>query len=144
MMKINLGLRFPGTCEEAFEFYRSVFGGELIKLQRYKEMREHGYEVAAGDENKLAFVGLALGENMLLGGDDYTESSGQQYIQGNNCTIEVRVDTKEEADRVFHALSAGGVIKMPLGDVYWGEYCGYFTDKFGVSWGVTCHCSQAA
>jgi PhnB protein len=138
-MRVDIGLRFPGTCEEAFRFYQSVFGGELQNLQRYKEMREHGYTIPPEDEEKIAFVGMKLGENVQIGADDYTPSSGQKYVQGNNCSIGLSVDSREEVDRYFRLLSAGGEVSMPPQEVYWGEYCAYLTDRFGVSWGVTYH-----
>ena len=82
-MKLDVAVRFPGTCEDAFRFYQSVFGGELTMLQRYKEMREHGYEVATEDEEKIAFVMLPVNEQFLLPGDDVLPSAGE-CVQGNN------------------------------------------------------------
>jgi PhnB protein len=136
-MKLDIGLRFPGTCEEAFQFYQSVFGGELFMLQRFKEMREHGYKIEKRDENKVAFVGLKVNDDFILGGDDYTKTFNKDFVQGNNVSLNVSVASKEEADRIYHTLSTGGVITGPIADVYWGEYCGYFTDKYGILWGIS-------
>ena len=92
-MKLDVAVRFPGTCEDAFRFYQSVFGGELTMLQRYKEMREHGYEVATEDEEKIAFVMLPVNEQFLLPGDDVLPSAGE-CVQGNNFLLGVSVDSR--------------------------------------------------
>ncbi len=139
MVSLEIGIRFPGNCEEAFKFYKSVFGGDLIMLQRYKELKKQGMKVAKEDENKLTFVGLPVGKNYLLMGDDSPESEKQELVQGNSMYIQISAESKEEADRIFASLSAGGFIKMPMADVFWGEYFGYLKDKFGVWWTVVYH-----
>jgi PhnB protein len=139
MIKIDVGLRFAGNCEEAFNFYRSVFGGELVMLQRYKEMRDKGFKVLKKDENKLTFVALPIGKDDMLMADDVLESSGQEFVRGSNYFIQVSADSKEETDRIYYALSDGGTISMPIGYAFWGEYCGFFADKYGVLWSVSCH-----
>ena len=139
MIKLNVGLRFAGNCEEAFNFYKSVFGGEPVMLQRYKEMRDKGYKVARKDENKLTFVALPVGKDDMLMADDVVESSGQEFVRGSNFYIQVSADSKEETDRIYYALSDSGTISLPIGVTFWGEYCGFFADKFGVWWSVSYH-----
>lgn len=139
MLKIGFGVRFPGTCEEAFKFYQSVFGGELFMLQRFKEMREHGYEIKNIDEEKIAFVGLKVGDEIVLGGDDDSKSFPKEFVQGNNISLSVSVESKAEADRIYKALSDGGTEKSPMVDVYWGDYSGGFRDKFGINWYLSYH-----
>jgi PhnB protein len=138
-MKLDVSLRFKGNCEEAFNFYKSVFGGELVMLQRYKEIRDKGYKVLKKDENKLTFVALHIGRDSMLMGDDIVEASGQEYKQGSNYCIQVSADSREEADRIYYALSDGGTISMHIGVAFWGEYTSYFADKFGVWWSVSYH-----
>jgi PhnB protein len=136
-------LLFPGTCEQAFRFYQSVFGGELTMLQRYKEMREHGYEVAPEDEEKIAFVMLPVNEQFLLPGDDVLPSAGE-CVQGNNFLLGVSVDSRGEVDRLYAALSEGGMDKTPPAYYYWGDYFALFRDRFGVWWNVNCHDPEAS
>jgi PhnB protein len=143
MNKLDICLRFPGTCEQAFKFYQSVFGGELFMLQRFKEMIPHGYEIEKEDEDKIAFVGLKKGKEILLMGDDDSKSFPKQLIQGNNTSFGISVGSIKEAKRVYDALSAGGTEKTPLTDMFWGEYTGSFKDKFGIQWSVNYHYPKA-
>jgi PhnB protein len=138
-MKLDIGLRFAGNCEEAFIFYQSVFGGELFMLQRYKEMREHGYTIAKKDENNIAFVGLKVSDNFILAGDDFNKSFNTDFVTGSNFALGIGADSKADADRLYKALSAGGQQEAPMIDVYWGEYCGSVRDKFGILWNVNYH-----
>ena len=138
MLKLDVGLRFPGTCEQAFRFYQSVFGGELTMLQRFKEMREHGYEVAPEDEEKIAFVMLPVNEQFLLAGDDVLPSAGG-CVPGSNILLGAGVDSRSEVDRLYAALSEGGTEKTAPAYYYWGDYFGSFRDRFGVWWNVSCH-----
>lgn len=137
MAKIDFFLRFPGTCEQAFKFYQSVFGGELFMLQRFKEMIPHGFKVKKEDEEKIAFVTLKLGNKILLGGDDYNQAFSKPLVQGNNIPLGVNAASKKAAGKLYDALSDGGSDKSPLTDMYWGQYTGSFTDKFGVLWSVS-------
>jgi PhnB protein len=139
MAKINFFLRFPGTCEEAFKFYQSVFGGELFMLQRFKEMIPHGFKIEKEDEEKIAFVTLKLGKKILLGGDDYNQTFSKPLVQGNNVPLGVSAVSKKAAEKLYEALSEGGTEKSPLTDMYWGDYTGSFIDKFGVPWSVIYH-----
>ena len=141
--KLGFGLRFPGTCEKAFEFYQSVFGGELFMLQRFKEMTAHGYKIEKEDEEKIAFVALKKGKDIILAGDDDTKSFPKKFIQGTNITVSVGAGSIKEAKRLYDALSEGGTEKTPPEDVYWGDYCGSCTDKFGIQWYISYHYPKA-
>ncbi|HYE22498.1 MAG TPA: VOC family protein [Verrucomicrobiae bacterium] len=133
-MKVNTYLNFAGNTEEAFNFYKSVFGGEL-SIFRFKDMPMEGFSIPKEDEGKIMHVSLLIGDNTLMGTDSL-ESLGQKLVQGNNMYISVHPDTKEEADRIFNALSEGGAVEMPIGDQVWGDYYGSFKDKYGVGWMV--------
>ncbi|GGH56766.1 PhnB protein [Filimonas zeae] len=134
MASINPYLNFPGNTEEAFNFYKSVFGGEFITLQRFGKMPGcDGGEVSAADQEKIMHIALPIGGNVLMG-TDALESMGQQLADGNNFSISVNADSEAEADKLFAALSAGGSIQMPLEKAFWGAYFGALKDKFGIQW----------
>lgn len=135
MIRLNPYLNFPGNAEEAFNFYKSVFRTEFSSLIRFKDMPMEGFEVPKGDEDKIMHISLPLGEEVLMA-SDALESAGQTVVQGNNVYISVHPDSKEEADRIFQALSADGTVEMPIEMQPWGDYWGSFTDKFGVLWMV--------
>lgn len=138
MIKLNSYLNFNGNAEEVFNFYRSIFGGEFSSLVRFKDMPMEGFEVAEGDGDKLMHIGLPIGDDLLMA-SDALESLGQTVIQGNNLHISVHPDSKEEADRIFGALSDGATIEMPMDDQAWGDYYGSLKDKFGICWMVNYH-----
>lgn len=134
-MKLNPYLNFAGNAEEAFRFYQSVFGGELF-LQKMNEAP--GTENLPENEKDYAMhVALPIGEGQFLMASDCLESMGQKLNVGNNNYISVSPDNREEADRIFNGLSAGGKIEMPMEDMFWGDYFGSFTDKFGVCWRIS-------
>jgi len=135
MAQINPYLNFPGTTEEAFNFYKSVFGGEFAMLQRFGDTPEAD-KVPAGIRNKIMHVSLPIGKGNVLMATDAVEEMGFKLSQGNNVYICISPDTKDEADRLFNGLSAGGKVNQPLKDQFWGGYYGDFTDKFGVKWMV--------
>jgi PhnB protein len=135
MIKLNTYLNFAGNAEAAFKFYRSVFGGEFSALVRFKDMPMEGVKIPKADENKIMHIGLPIGQDAVMA-SDALESVGQKLIQGNNVYISAQPDSKEEASRIFGALSAGGEIEMPIADQPWGDYYGSFKDKFGVMWMV--------
>lgn len=135
MTKLNIYLNFAGNTEDAFNFYKSVFGGEFSVIVRFKDMPMQGVNIPKEDENKIMHIGLAVGDNALMA-TDTLESMGQKLAVGNNVYISIHPDSKEEADRIFHALSADGTIEMPIADQLWGDYYGSFKDKFGVQWMV--------
>ena len=136
MIKLNIYLNFAGNTEEAFQFYRSVFGGEFGSVVRFKDMSMGGVNLSSEDANKIMHIGLPIGKDGVLMGTDTLESMGQKLIQGNNVYISIHPKSKKEAVRIFKGLSAGGVIEMDLADQQWGDYYGSFKDKFGVWWMV--------
>ncbi len=135
MTKLNIYLNFAGNTEEAFNFYKSVFGGEFSSVVRFKDFPMEGVNIPEEDETKIMHISLPVGDNVLMATDSL-ESLGMKLMQGNNIYISVHPESKEEADRIFNALSAGGAIEMPISDQLWGDYYGSFKDKFGVQWMV--------
>jgi PhnB protein len=135
MPTINPYLNFDGNTEEAFIFYKSVFGGEFLALQRFKDFPE-GDKLSASDREKIMHISLRISNGYILMGTDTLESMGQSTTQGNNFYISIQVESKAEADRVFKELSAEGKIEMPIQDTFWGAYFGMFADKFGIQWMV--------
>ena len=138
MTKLNPYLTFDGNAEEAFNFYRSVFGGEFSSIVKFKDMPIPGVQLAEADQEKVMHVGLPIGDELLMA-SDAMETLGQKVTPGNNLYISAHPDTKEEADRLFNALSEGGKVEMPIADQMWGDYYGSFTDKFGVGWMINFH-----
>lgn len=131
-MKLNPYLNFAGNAEQAFRFYQSVFGGELF-LQRMSEAP--GTEHLSEEERGYAMhVSLPIGDGQFLMASDCIESMGQHLKTGNNNYISIQSDSREQADQLFKGLSEGGQVEMPLEDMFWGDYFGSFTDKFGVCW----------
>ena len=137
MATTNVYLNFNGNCEEAFNFYKSVFGGEFGYLGRFGEMPEiEGYKVPEADKNKIMHVSLAIGNSILMGSDT-GEEHGKSFVQGNNFSVSVTAASKKEADELFAGLAAGGQVTMPLGDTFWGDYFGMLADKFGINWMIS-------
>ena len=137
MAKANTYLNFPGTSEEAFNFYKSVFGGEFIYLQRYNSMPD-GDNLPEADREKIMHISLAIGEDSILMATDALESLGQNLTIGNNIYVCLTADNEEEADSLFKGLSEEGRIEMPMEKTFWGSYFGSFTDKFGIGWMIDC------
>jgi len=135
MTAINPYLNFNGNTEEAFNFYKSVFGGEFMggQIMRYTDMPESD-KMPEADRNKVMHVALAIGKDSYLMGTDTVESIGQKTTFGNNCQIIVSPESREEADRLFAGLSDGGKVELPMQDMFWGAYYGAFADKFDVNW----------
>src|SRR3989344_9652891 len=119
MTKLNTYLNFAGKTEEAFNFYKSVFGGEFTSVVRFKEMPIKGVNIPKEDENKIMHMSLPISKDQVLMATDTLESLGQKLVQGNNVYISVHPETKEEADRIFKALSEGGKIEMPIANQPW-------------------------
>jgi PhnB protein len=132
MPTINPYLNFAGNTEEAFNFYKSVFGGEFAMLQRFGE----GQQIPGSVKDKIMHVSLPIGKNNVLMGTDACEEMGFNVTQGNNFYICISPESKEEADKLFSALGEGGKINIPLQDMFWGAYYGDLTDKFGIKWMV--------
>lgn len=139
MAQTSTYLNFPDQTEAAFTFYKSVFGGEFVGgISRFRDMPPMpGMPPMREDVGNLVMhVELKiLGGHRLLG-TDAPASMGFSVIQGNNMYINLEPDTKEEAERLFNALSEGGTIEQPLADMFWGAYFGSFADKFGMRWMV--------
>ena len=135
MAAINPYLNFNGNTEEAFNFYKSVLGGEFMggQIMRYKDMPDSD-QMPEEDGNKVMHVALEIGKGSYLMGTDTIESMGQKTTFGNNCQIIVSPDSREEADKLFAGLSAGGKVEQPMQDMFWGAYYGAFADKFDVNW----------
>ena len=143
MTTINPYLTFNGNCEEAFNFYKSVFGGEFPYMGRFKEMPpDPAYSVSEEDAEKIMHVSLPIGEGSVLMGSDSSEAFGHNEVKGNNFSISINTKEEAEATRLFNELSAGGSIKMPMNKTFWGAYFGMFTDKFGIHWMVNCELSE--
>ena len=133
MATINAYLNFRGNTEEAFNFYKSVFGGEFTVLQRFKDVPDSG--MPPEDQDKLMHVSLPIGGNILMG-TDAVGLQGKDYLAGNNFQLSISVDSKEEAEKIFNGLAAGGDIKMPLQETFWAPAFGMLNDKFGIQWMV--------
>jgi PhnB protein len=135
MALINPHINFNGNAEEAFNFYRSVFGGEFAKIIRLKEISSPEFPVAENDANKIMHIALPIGQNFLMA-NDVPESMGRVNENENRSKIFISAESREEADRLFSGLSAGGTVEAPIGDSPWGSYFGMFRDKFGIEWMV--------
>lgn len=136
MATINPYLNFMGNTEEAFNFYKSVFGGEFIGgINRFKDTPDGG-KLSPTDQQKVMHVALPIGKENVLMGTDMLESMGHKLNAGNNFSISITAESKAEADKLYNALSSGGKIEMPLQDTFWGAYFGIFSDKFGIQWMV--------
>ena len=136
MATVSTYLTFNGNCEEAFNFYKSVFGGDFAYIGRFGEMPEgDGYSVPEADKNKIMHVGLPIGNTILMGSDTGGDWA-TKLIEGNNFSVSVNTESKEEADRIFNGLATEGQITMPMENTFWGAYFGMLTDKFGIQWMV--------
>lgn len=135
MAQINPYLNFKGNCEEAFNFYKSVFGGEFPFVGRYKDMppSEHS---AGIDGEKIMHMSLPISKETTLMGSDVGGEWASHIVEGNNIQLSVNAETEDDAKRIFNALSAGGRVSMPLEKTFWGALFGMFTDKFGINWMV--------
>lgn len=131
---INPHINFNGNAEEAFTFYKSVFGGEFAKVVRFKDLASSDFPVSVKEENKIMHIALPIGKSNMLMANDVPESMGKTNENENRSKIVVITESKEEADKIFSGLSAGGEIEGPIGDSPWGSYFGCFRDKYGIEW----------
>lgn len=131
-MTLNPYLNFDGNAEKAFRFYQSIFGGELFVQKMSDAPRTEN--LPENEKDRAMHVGLPIGNGQFLMASDCLPSAGHVLKQGNNNYISITPDSREEADRIFNGLSAGGTIEMPMEDMFWGDYFGSFVDKFGVCW----------
>lgn len=133
MKSANPYVYFPGNTEEAFGFYKSVFGGEFMGMLRYRDFGESGMGLPESAMDKIAHTALPLGGGNILMATDQMDPK-VPLVVGNNFYIALEADSEEEADRVFNALSAGGSVEMPLQPTEWAEKYGICKDRFGVQW----------
>lgn len=133
MVAINPWINFNGDAEEAFLFYKSVFGGEFTKIFRFKDITSPEFPVAESEANKIMHIALPIGKNVLIA-NDIPEMMGRVNEKEHRSKISISTESKEEADRLFNGLSSGGEIEGPMGDGPWGSYAGMFRDKFGIEW----------
>jgi PhnB protein len=138
MATVNVYLTFNGNCEAAFNFYKSVFGGEFPYLGRFKDMPPQPGQPPMPDEmgNRVMHVSLPVSKETIIMGSDTGGEWAANYKEGNNFSISINTGSKDEADKLFNGLSTGGNITMPMNNTFWGAYFGMFTDKFGINWMV--------
>ena len=133
MPLINVHLNYNGNAEEAFTFYKSVFGGEFSKITRLKDLESPDFPVDEKDANKIMHIALPIGNNTLMA-NDVPSFLGTVNENENRSKIAVSAQSREEADKLFNGLSAGGTVEMPIQDSPWGSYFGMFRDKYGIEW----------
>lgn len=137
MTVFNIYLNFLGTTEAAFNFYRSVLGGEFTAVMRFKDAPGSDQDkIPAALKDKIMHIALPVGKGNMLMGTDAAEGMGPKFTPGNNVNIAINPDSDEEAKRLFNGLSAGGNVTTPLNPAFWGGLFGAFTDKFGINWMV--------
>lgn len=138
MATIDSYINYDGNCEEAFNYYKTVFGGEFSMFSRFSEMPpQEGMELSPEDMNKIMHVSLPVGKSAVLMGSDVGGEWAKGLTVGNNITLSISADTKEQADSFFASLSEGGKVTMPMENTFWGSYFGMCTDKFGINWMIS-------
>jgi PhnB protein len=135
MAQINPHINFNGNAEEAFTFYKSVFGGEFVNIVRFKDISSPELPVTEKEANKIMHIALPVGKNVLMA-NDVPEKMGKTNENENRSKISISAESREEADKLFYGLSIGGQIEVPIGDSPWGSYFGMFRDKYGIEWMV--------
>lgn len=134
MATLNPYLSFKGNAEEAFNFYKSVFGGEFSAVMRFSEMPPE-HKMPESEQNKIMHISMPVGQTVLMG-CDVPEVFGNPLV-GTNFNVSISADSKAEADKLFNGLVAGGKVTMPIGDAFWGSYFGMLTDRFDIQWMVS-------
>lgn len=134
MASINPHIHFNGNAEEAFEFYKTVFGGSFSRLVRFKELTTSGFTFPNEELNKIMHIALPIGVKSVLMGSDVPNMLGKVSEAENRSKITVNTESKEEADKIFNGLSSGGTVEFPIGNSPWGSYFGAFRDKYGIEW----------
>lgn len=137
MPAINPYIHFNGNAEEAFTFYKSVFGGEFANISRYRDISSEQYPIPEPDQDSIMHIALPIGKTGILMASDVLQAMGKVNETDNRYTVSIIAESKEEADKLFNGLSEGGKIEMPLTDGPSENYFGMFTDKFAVQWMVT-------
>src|SRR6478609_4963399 len=136
MRAINPWINFNGNAEEAFTFYKSVFGGEFSKIMRFKDLASTEFKVSEKEENKIMHIALPIGKTNMLMGNDVPEFMGKTNENENRSKIVISAESRAEADKLFNGLTAGGSSEVPMNESPWGTYFGMFRDKYGVEWMV--------
>jgi PhnB protein len=139
MPALNPYLNFNNNTEEVFNFYKSVFGGEFAMVMRFKDIPAE-FKGPAHEDNKIMHISLPIGGGVLMG-SDVPEAMGK-VVEGNNFQLSLSPSSKEEADKLFNGLSAGGKVTMPMSDSFWGAYFGMCVDKFGINWMINYDANQ--
>ncbi|HRD56866.1 MAG TPA: VOC family protein [Ferruginibacter sp.] len=135
MATINPYIHFNGNAEEAFNFYKSVFAGEFATVVRFSDMPANpDFPMPENEAGKLAHIALPIGKGSMLMGSDTPSFMGKHNESETRSKISISTESKEEADKIFNGLSAGGQIEMPIADSPWGSYFGMFRDKYGIEW----------
>ena len=135
MATINPHINFNGNAEEAFHFYRSVFGGEFSRIVRFKDLSIPGFQLDEKEANMIMHIALPIGKSVLMA-NDVPAHLGRTNENENRSKIVITAESKEEADRIFLGLSVGGLVEMPIADSPWGSYFGMFRDRYGIEWMV--------
>lgn len=134
MKAINPWINFNGNAEEAFTFYKSVFGGAFTKIVRFKDLSSDEFPIPENEANKIMYIALPIGKSNVLVANDVPEFMGRVNENENRSKIFINAESREEADQIFNRLSAGGAVEGPIGDSPWGTYAGMFRDKYGIEW----------
>lgn len=134
MTTINPWINFNGNAEEALTFYKSIFGGEFTKIIRFKDIATAEFPVAEKEANKIMYIALPIDKGNMLIANDVPEFMGKVNENENRSKISINTESKEEAERLFNALSAGGKAEAPMDNSPWGTYFGMFRDKYGIEW----------
>jgi PhnB protein len=134
MKAINPWINFNGNAEEAFTFYKSVFGGAFTKIVRFKDLASDEFPIAENDANKIMYIALPIGKNNVLVANDVPEFMGRVNENENRSKIFVNTESRDEADKIFNGLSVGGDVEGPIGDSPWDTYAGMFRNKYGIEW----------
>jgi PhnB protein len=135
MASINPHIHFNGNAEEAFDFYKSVFGGSFNKIIRFKVLADMGgFSFPEEEQNKIMHIALPIGGTSVLTGSDVPSMLGQVNESENRSKITINTESREEADKLYNGLSVGATIEMPIGDSPWGTYFAMFRDKYGIEW----------
>ncbi len=143
MTKVNVYITFNGNCEEAFNFYKSVFGGDFSTSDVIRTSRQGQAKIPPDSDEKIMHISLPISKETILMGCDNAEISGEKTIIGNNIFLSIDTDSREEADLLFNRLSIGAEIKMSMSETFRGAYFGALTDRFGINWSINCELSQS-
>lgn len=138
MTALNIYITFDGNCEKAFAFYKSVLGGAFASIMRFSDLPpSERMNILEEHQKRIMHISLPVSENHVLMGSDTGGDWAADFREGNNFSVSISADSREEADRLFHGLSESGMVTMPMADTFWGSYFGSFKDKFGINWMVS-------